>query len=84
MSDASDIKYYEIQYKTDQQETTAKTSNAYNSHTITGLKSNMLYQMRVRPVTNEGQKGEWSSYITVHTGKLKINERSTENPASST
>ena len=83
MSDASDVKYYEIQYKTDQQETTAKSTKAYNTYTITGLKSNMLYRIRVRAVTNKDQKGEWSSFIAVHTGNLKINERSTENPASS-
>ena len=70
MDDASDIKYYEIQYKTDQQETTIKTNSTSKTYTIAGLKSKIVYKIRVRAVTNKEERGEWSSFISVHTGKL--------------
>ena len=70
MHNASEVKYYEIQYKTDQQETTIKTNSASKTYTIAGLRSKIVYKIRVRAVTNKEQRGEWSSFISVHTGKF--------------
>ena len=70
ISDACDIKQYEIQYKTDQQGPIIKTNNASKMYTITGLQSNEAYDIRVRAVTKNDLRGEWSLFNTVHTGKL--------------
>ena len=70
MSDESDIKLYEIQYQTDRQETIIKTNSASKMYTITGLQSNQTYDIRVRAVTKNDQRGEWSLFINAHTGKL--------------